>query len=105
MNKHIDKQQMEGNASGAGGRADPGSGKVRSILNNRFVMMLTGPILGFLYVIFMPIIGIITVAALAGSKLMEVLFSLVGRSVSFGWRPASAYLSGKNKKKKHKGTK
>jgi len=105
MNKQTDKQQVEGSASGAGGRADPGTGKARSIFNNRFVMMLTGPIVGLLYVIFMPIIGILTVVGLAGSKVLEGLFALVGRSFSFGWRPASAYLSGKNKKKKGKGIK
>lgn len=105
MSRQMDKQEAEGSVYGAGGRADPEAGKKHSILDNRFVMMVTGPIMGLLYVIFMPILALITIVALLGGKLLEGLLALVGRSVSFGWRPASSYLSGKNKEKKNKETK
>jgi len=66
------------------------------------VMLLLGPIVGLLYVILMPIIGIATVAAFAVRKVLGGMYNLVAKSISFGWQPMSAYLSGKKKKKEKK---
>lgn len=66
------------------------------------LMLLLGPVIGLLYVIFLPFIAIATVAALAGRKILGGLIGLVGRSLSFGWRPATAHLAGKKAKKKKK---
>lgn len=66
------------------------------------IMILLGPIVGLLYVIALPFMAIATVAVLAGRKILGGLFSLVGKSVSFGWRPATAHLIGKKKMKKKK---
>lgn len=66
------------------------------------VMLLLGPIVGLLYVILMPIIGITTVAAVAVRKVLGGMYNLVAKSISFGWQPMNAYLSGKKKKKKEK---
>ena len=66
------------------------------------VMLLFGPIVGLLYAILMPVIGIATVAALAVRKVLGGMFNLVAKSISFGWQPLSAYLSGKKTKKKEK---
>ena len=63
------------------------------------VMLLFGPIVGLLYAILMPVIGIATVAALAVRKVLGGLYNLVAKSISFGWQPMSAYLAGKKKKK------
>jgi hypothetical protein len=63
------------------------------------VMLLSGPIIGLVYAILMPFIGIATVAALAGGKVLGGLYSLAAKSISFGWQPKNAYLSGKKKKK------
>ncbi|HXY54793.1 MAG TPA: hypothetical protein VEM40_09015 [Nitrospirota bacterium] len=63
------------------------------------VMLLLGPIIGLLYAILLPIIGIVTVAALAVYKILGGLYDLAAKSISFGWTPKSAYLSGKKKKK------
>ncbi len=63
------------------------------------VMLLLGPIIGLLYAILMPIIGIVTVATFAVSKVLGGLYNLAAKSISFGWRPKNAYLSGKKKKK------
>lgn len=63
------------------------------------VMLLSGPIIGLLYVIALPFIGIGVVAAFAGRKLVEGMVNLIGKSFSFGWTPKNAYLSGKKKEK------
>jgi len=63
------------------------------------VMLLLGPVIGLIYAILMPFIGIGTVAALAGRKVLGGLYSLVAKSISFGWQPKNAYLSGKKTKK------
>ncbi len=64
------------------------------------VMILMGPIIGLLYVIALPFIGIAVVAAQLVGKILEGLYNLIGKSASFGWRPKNAYLTGKKKKKK-----
>lgn len=65
------------------------------------LMVLAGPIIGLLYVICMPFIGIGTVITLAAGKVIDSLRSLIGNSLSFGWRPKESYLSGKKKGKKN----
>lgn len=69
------------------------------------VMLLSGPVIGLLYVVFLPFIGIAMVAAAAGRGLVTGMASLIGKSISFGWRPRNAYLSGKKKKEKKQDTK
>ena len=61
------------------------------------VMLLAGPIIGLLYVVLLPFIGIATVATVATRKVVGGVFNLIGKSLSFGWRPRTAYLSGKKK--------
>jgi hypothetical protein len=62
------------------------------------VMLLASPIIGLVYVVFLPFIGIATLAAVAGRG---VLGSVAGKTISFGWRPVEAYLAGKKKENKH----
>ncbi len=64
------------------------------------IMLLAGPVIGLLYVVLLPFIGIATVVTLAARKIVGGLLSLIGKSLSFGWRPKVAYLSGKKKSKK-----
>jgi hypothetical protein len=64
------------------------------------MMLLAGPIIGLFYVLCLPFIGIATIATLAIGRVVSGLLSLVGKSLSFGWRPREAYLSGKKKNKK-----
>jgi len=80
----------------------PGSEETTYFKIASFVMLMVGPIIGLLYIILLPFIGIATVAALAGKTLFRGVNSLAAKSVSFGWRPTNAYLSGKNKKKAEK---
>jgi VIT1/CCC1 family predicted Fe2+/Mn2+ transporter len=64
------------------------------------IMLIAGPVIGLLYVVCLPFIGIATVASLAAGKLVNGLLGLVGTSLSFEWRPKEAYLAGKKKGKK-----
>jgi hypothetical protein len=63
-------------------------------------MLLAGPVIGLLYVVLLPFIGIATVATVAARKVIGGAFNLIGKSLSFGWRPRTAYLAGKKKKDK-----
>ncbi len=63
-------------------------------------MLLAGPVIGLLYVVALPFIGIATVTAVASRKVVAGIFNLIGKSLSFGWRPSTAYFAGKKKDKK-----
>lgn len=63
------------------------------------VMLLSGPVFGLIYAILMPFIGIATVAALAVRGVLRGMYNVTVKTISFGWRPGNAYLSGKKKKK------
>jgi len=62
------------------------------------VMLLSGPFIGLLYAILMPFIGIASLAAIAVFSVLKGLYGLAVKSVSFGWRPINAYLSGKKRR-------
>ena len=64
------------------------------------IMLLAGPVIGLVYVICVPFIAIATVVSLATGKAVNATVSLIGKSLSFGWRPREAYFSGKKKSKK-----
>ncbi len=64
------------------------------------IMLLAGPVIGLFYVLTLPFIGIATIATLAIGRVVSGVVSLIGKSLSFGWRPREAYLSGKRKNKK-----
>jgi len=80
----------------------PGDKKSTFIRVPSSLMMILGPILGLLYVIFLPFVAIAIMATLLGKKIMEGIFHLVRNFVSFGWRPTEAYLGGKKKEGKKK---
>lgn len=64
-----------------------------------WIMLLSGPFIGLAFVVLLPFIGIVTVAAFGGRRLLEATANLVGKTFSFGWRPKNAYLAGKKKDK------
>jgi hypothetical protein len=78
----------------------PGSGASTYLRVSAGVMVLAGPIIGLLYVIFLPLIGIATLAAIAGRKILGALSGLAGKTIAFGWRPVESYLAGRKKGKK-----
>jgi hypothetical protein len=57
------------------------------------------PFIGLLYVVLLPIGFFVVVLSEAVSLLVKGGASLLGRNVSFEWRPMEAYLAGKKKKK------
>jgi hypothetical protein len=63
-------------------------------------MLLAGPIIGLLYVVFLPFIGIATLAAVASRKILVGAANVAGKTIAFGWRPVEAYLAGRKKGKK-----
>lgn len=62
------------------------------------IMLLAAPVIGMLYAVWLPFMGIATTAALAAGVVTAGVYNLAVKSVSFGWRPENAYLSGKKKK-------
>jgi len=60
--------------------------------------LLAAPFIGLAYVIFLPI-GFIAMFCYA---VFKGIVGAAGKSVSFGWRPAEAYLGGSKKAKQKK---
>jgi hypothetical protein len=63
----------------------------------RAASLLISPLFGLAYVIALPFVSIAAAGALLTKKILEGIFILLGNFVSFGWRPAEAYLGGKKK--------
>jgi len=79
-----------------------GDGGAKYLKMHTVIMLIVGPVIGLLYAILMPLIGLVTVAGLAVRTISGGLYDLAARSISFGWRPGSAYLTGKKKKDEKK---
>lgn len=69
-----------------------------------FVLLFPfGMVLGGIYVVLLPVIGFFTGVSVIGKRVFGGALAQVRKSVSFGWRPTEAYLSGKgNKEAKEK---
>ena len=66
------------------------------------VLVFAGPILGLVYVIFLPFIGVAAVLALLGEKAAELVggaAASAARALKPGWEPAMAFLSRSKGKK------
>ena len=79
-----------------------GAGTAKYVRMSPGVMLISGPVIGFIYAILMPLIGIATVAALSVRMALGALYNLAAKSVSFVWRPNNAYLLGKKKTRETK---
>jgi hypothetical protein len=77
----------------------PGSGQTRYIKAPVVVMLMAAPVIGLVFAVFLPFIGIAMTLNLIGKKLVEGVASAAAGSVSFGWRPIEAYLAGRKAKK------
>lgn len=58
-----------------------------------------GAILGGIYVVFLPLVSIVTAICMLGRRIFGSVLFHARRSVAFGWRPTEAYLAGKNGRK------
>ena len=63
-------------------------------------IIVAGPVLGLMYALFLPFIGIAMLVKLVGQKAGSGVMEMVHGSASFGWRPSESYLTGKNKEAK-----
>ena len=77
----------------------PGSGQTRYIKAPVAVMLLAAPVIGLVFAVFLPFIGIVMTLNLIGKKLVESVTAAAAGSVSFGCRPIEAYLAGRKAKK------
>jgi hypothetical protein len=77
----------------------PGDGKARYIKAPVAVMLMAAPVIGLVFAIFLPFIGIAMTLNLIGKKLADGVASAAAGSMSFGWRPIEAYLAGRKQKK------
>ncbi len=75
----------------------PGSEKAIYVKAHVALVLAAGPVLGLLFAVFLPFIGIAMALTLVGGKLADGVTSSLTRSASFGWRPVEAYLTGKKK--------
>jgi hypothetical protein len=76
----------------------PGSGQTRYIKAPVAVMLMAAPVIGLLFAVFLPFIGIAMTLSLIGKKLAKTVTEAAAGSMSFGWRPIEAYLAGKKRK-------
>ncbi len=62
------------------------------------LVLAAGPLLGLVFAVFLPFIGIAMAVVLAARKVGEGVRDAAASSVSFAWRPVEAYLTGRKKK-------
>ena len=56
-----------------------------------------GPVLGLIYAVFLPFIGIAMLVKVILQKVATAVTAPTQRAASFGWRPSESYLAGKKK--------
>jgi hypothetical protein len=77
----------------------PGDGKAMYVKVPGILMLLMAPILGLVFAVSLPFIGIAMTMRLIGKRLAETTENIAVGSTSFGWKPIEAYLIGRKKKK------
>ena len=77
----------------------PGDESAKYLKASAGMILLAGPFLGLVYIIVLPIMGVVTALSLLLRKMLGSVADLARNIVSFGWRPSESYLGGKNKKK------
>ena len=80
----------------------PGDRKATYYRGHPLFVLLAAPVLGMVYAVFLPFIGIASVVTLIGRKLFGGMAHEVSKAATFGWRPVEAYLAGKKGKKAEK---
>ena len=77
----------------------PGGRNDRYIKAPALLAVAAGPLLGLVFAVFLPFIGIAMTIGLVTRKVADGLASAAAGSISFGWRPIEAYLTGRKRKK------
>jgi len=78
----------------------PGEAKKAYYRMPAAAIIVAGPVLGLVYALFLPFIGIAMLVKLVGQKAGAGVMEMVHGSASFGWRPSESYLTGKKKETK-----
>jgi hypothetical protein len=89
-----------------GGGLLPGGGEQLYLRLPIFLLLLVAPVMGGLYVLFLPFIGffmILRLAARQGARALQRGFMEVAAALSHSWRPGEAYFAGKRTARKEKG--
>ena len=60
-------------------------------------ILVLAPVLGLLYALFLPFIGIAMLMKVVLKKVASAVTAPTQRAASFGWRPSESYLAGKKK--------
>ena len=76
----------------------PGDSKTTYVKAHPVVILAAGPILGLLYAVFLPFIGIAMLLNVAATKVFGRAFEQLATVSSFNWRPSESYLAGKQTK-------
>jgi hypothetical protein len=77
----------------------PGNDHTIYIKAKSGLILIAGPIVGLVFAIFLPFIGIAMTLGQFGRKVADSAVGHAAQSVAFGWRPIEAYLSGRKKQK------
>ncbi len=64
---------------------------------SKVIMAVAGPVIGLLYAVLFPFIGIAVLAKIVVQK--TLVPSTIPGYASFGWRPSESYLAGRKKNK------
>ena len=80
----------------------PGESKVKYIKTHPMVVVLAGPVLGIVYAVFLPLLGITMLLSIVMKKVSGMLLAYFGRVAGVRWNPNMAYLSGKKNNSKKK---
>ena len=78
----------------------PGEAKKAYYRMPAAAIIVAGPVLGLIYALFLPFIGIAMLVKLVGQKAGAGVMEMVHGSASFGWRPSESYLTCKKKEAK-----
>jgi hypothetical protein len=78
----------------------PGDARQTYYKGNPVVILLAGPVLGLIYAVFLPFIGIAMAVSLIGRRIFGGAAEKVQKGATFSWKPSEAYLAGKKGKAK-----
>jgi len=73
----------------------PGDEKQSYLRMHPIILLLLAPVLGLIYAIFLPAIGIVMAVFTIGRKLVGFMTNGLAKNAAFNWQPSAAYLAQK----------
>ncbi|MDA8101272.1 MAG: hypothetical protein M0042_16755 [Nitrospiraceae bacterium] len=77
----------------------PGGPETLYLKASAAVMLAAGPVLGLIFAVFLPFVGIVMAISLGIRKISEGITEAAAAGTSLAWRPMEAYLAGSRKRK------